>query len=36
MLELIAPISLKESIGIQNGDKISVKVQISDNLERKY
>jgi len=36
MLELIAPISLKESIGIQNGDKISVKVQISDNLESKY
>jgi len=36
MLELIAPISVKESIGIQNGDKISVKVQISDNLERKY
>lgn len=36
MLELIAPISLKESIGIQNGDKISVKVKISDNLERKY
>ena len=36
MLELIAPISLKESIGIHNGDKISVKVHISDNLERKY
>lgn len=36
MLELIAPISLKKSVGIQNGDKISVKVQISDNLERKY
>ena len=36
MLELIAPISLKESTGIQNGDKISVKVQISDNLEMKY
>jgi riboflavin kinase, archaea type len=36
MLELIAPISLKESIGIQNGDKVSVKVQISDNLESKY
>ena len=36
MLELIAPMSLKESIGVQNGDKISVKVQISDNLESKY
>jgi len=36
MLELIAPISLKESIGIQNGDKVSVKVQISDNLESIY
>lgn len=36
MLELIAPISLKESIGIHNGDKISIKVHISDNLERKY
>ncbi|MBV9176405.1 MAG: CTP-dependent riboflavin kinase [Nitrososphaeraceae archaeon] len=36
MLELIAPVSLKESIGIHNGDKISVKVHISDNLERKY
>jgi riboflavin kinase len=28
MLEVIAPISIKESVSIQNGDKISVKVQI--------
>jgi riboflavin kinase, archaea type len=28
MLEIIAPICLKEAIGIQNGDRISIKVQI--------
>jgi riboflavin kinase len=28
MLEIIAPVSLKESVGIKNGDKISIKVQI--------
>jgi riboflavin kinase len=34
-LEIIAPISLKESIGIQNGDKISIKVQIDNNAQKK-
>ena len=28
MLEIIAPICLKQAIGIQNGDRISIKVQI--------
>ena len=28
MLEIIAPICLKEAIGIQNGDRINIKVQI--------
>lgn len=34
MLELIAPICLKEAIGIQNGDRISIKVQI--DAQKKY
>jgi riboflavin kinase len=29
MLEIIAPICLKEAVGIQNGDRISIKVQIN-------
>ena len=29
MLEVIAPVSIKERGGIQNGDAISIKVQIS-------
>ncbi|MGB8024404.1 MAG: DUF120 domain-containing protein [Nitrososphaeraceae archaeon] len=34
MLEIIAPICLKEAIGIQNGDRISIKVQI--DAQKKY
>jgi riboflavin kinase len=34
MLEIIAPISLKESMGIQNGDKIGIQVQISNNTKK--
>lgn len=34
MLEIIAPICLKEVIGIQNGDRISIKVQI--DAQKKY
>ena len=34
MLEIIAPICLKEAIGIQNGDRISIKVQIDAQKRR--
>jgi riboflavin kinase len=34
MLEIIAPICLKEAIGIQNGDRISIKVQIDEQKRR--
>ncbi|HET7283567.1 MAG TPA: DUF120 domain-containing protein [Nitrososphaeraceae archaeon] len=34
MLEIIAPICLKEAIGIQNGDRISIKVQIEAQKRR--
>ena len=34
MLEIIAPICLKEAIRIQNGDRISIKVQI--DAQKKY
>jgi len=34
MLEIIAPICLKEAIGIQNGERISIKVQI--DAQKKY
>lgn len=34
MLEIIAPFCLKEAIGIQNGDRISIKVQI--DAQKKY
>jgi riboflavin kinase len=34
MLEIIAPICLKEAIGIQNGDRISIKVQIDTQKRR--
>lgn len=36
MLEIIAPISLKESTGIQNGDKINIRIQINRNTQKKY
>jgi riboflavin kinase, archaea type len=32
MLEVIAPQSIKEAIGIHNGDKISINIQISNNI----
>jgi riboflavin kinase len=35
MLEVIAPVSFKESAGIRNGDKISIKVHIDSNMQRK-
>lgn len=35
MLEVIAPVSLKESAGIRNGDKISIKVHIDSNMQKK-
>jgi len=35
MLEVIAPVSLKESAGIQNGDKINIKVHINSNMQKK-
>jgi riboflavin kinase len=35
MLEVIAPVSLKQSAGIQNGDKINVKVHINSNTQKK-
>ena len=31
MLEIIAPVSIKDSIGIKNGDKVTIKVQIQSN-----
>src|SRR6187200_2037398 len=31
MLEVIAPISIKETIGIKNGDEISLKIHINNN-----
>jgi len=34
MLEIIAPICLKEAIGVQNGDRISIKVQIDAQKRR--
>jgi riboflavin kinase, archaea type len=34
MLEIIAPICLKEAMGIQNGERISIKVQI--DAQKKY
>jgi riboflavin kinase len=34
MLEIIAPICLKEAIGLQNGDRISIKVQIDAQKRR--
>jgi riboflavin kinase len=33
MLEVIAPVSLKDSAGIQNGDKINIKVHINSNMQ---
>jgi riboflavin kinase len=35
MLEVIAPVSLKDSAGIHNGDKINLKVHINSNIQRK-
>jgi riboflavin kinase len=35
MLEVIAPVSLKDSAGIHNGDKINLKVHINSNVQRK-
>ena len=35
MLEVIAPVSLKESAGIRNGDKISIKVHINNTMQKK-
>jgi riboflavin kinase, archaea type len=35
MLEVIAPVSLKDSAGIQNGDKINIKVHINSNMQKK-
>jgi riboflavin kinase len=36
MLEVIAPVSLKDSAGIHNGDKINLKVHINSNVQRKF
>ena len=34
MLEVIAPVSLKETMGIKNGDEISVRIHVNSNSEK--
>jgi riboflavin kinase, archaea type len=34
MLEVIAPVSIKETTGIKNGDKISIKIHINNNYSK--
>jgi len=34
MLEVIAPISFKETMGIKNGDEINVRIHVKSNYEK--